>query len=84
VFWSEDAARRSLARIVDRCTFVYPGHDRAFRIHNGGFSYIETTRISISGLPDMPDGMLGASFTIGAPRGIDVRPTALPAGAIAD
>lgn len=80
VFWSEEEARKSVARIVAACNVVYPGHDRAFRIHNGGFSYIETTRIAFLGLPDTPDGSLGATFAVGPPREIDVRPTAVKAG----
>ena len=68
VFWNEDDARRSVSKIVDTCTFVYPGHDRAFRIDKGGFRYIEKTSMSFFGLPEMPDGPLITSVAIGAPR----------------
>jgi N-acyl homoserine lactone hydrolase len=80
IFWSEEAARKSVARIVESCDIVYPGHDRAFRLHNGGFSYIETTRIAFFDLPYGPDGAPGATFAVSPPRGIDVRPMAIPAG----
>jgi N-acyl homoserine lactone hydrolase len=84
VFWSEEEARRSVARIVDTCDVVYPGHDRAFRIHGGACTYIETTRIGFSGLPEMPDGMIAASFGVNPPRQLDVRPSAVRAKATGD
>ena len=80
VFWSEDEARKSVAKIMNTCDIVYPGHDRAFRIHNGTFSYVETTRIGFSGLPDTPDGMIAASFNVDPPRQVGIMPSAIPAG----
>ena len=84
VFWSEEEARRSVARIVESCDIVYPGHDRAFRIHGGSFSYIETTRIGFSGLPETPDGMIAASFAVDPPRQVGIMPSAIPAAARSD
>ncbi len=84
VFYSEDEARKSVAKIMNTCDIVYPGHDRAFRIHSGGFSYVETTRIGFSGLPDMPDGTLAASFGVDPPRQIAIAASAIPAGMQAD
>lgn len=84
VFWSEDAARKSVARIMNTCDFVYPGHDRAFRIQGGGFSYIESTRIGFSGMPEMPDGMIAASFAVDPPRTVAIMPSATPAAAPGD
>lgn len=84
VFWSEEEARRSVGKIVETCDIVYPGHDRAFRIHNGGFSYIEPTSISFNGLPDMPDGQLGASFNLDAPHAPAIMPSARRATAASD
>jgi glyoxylase-like metal-dependent hydrolase (beta-lactamase superfamily II) len=76
VFWSEEEARRSVARIVERCDVVYPGHDRAFRIQNGGFSYIEKTSIGFHGLPHMPDGQPAITVGVGAPAAVTINPSA--------
>ncbi len=76
VFWDEDAARTSVSRIVERCAIVYPGHDRAFRIRNGGFEYIESTRITFSRFPEMADGAMGATFAASAPRVPIIYPSA--------
>jgi N-acyl homoserine lactone hydrolase len=84
VFWNEEEARRSVSRIVDACDIVYPGHDRAFRLQGGSFTYIEPTRIGFSGLPETPDGMIGATFSVEAPRAIGIMPCATPAGASTD
>ncbi len=84
VFWSEEEARRSLRRIVDTCTVVYPGHDRAFRIQGGRFTYIEPTRITFLNLPDTPDGGIGATFAVTPPRAVEVMPSAQRAGTAAD
>lgn len=79
VFWSEEEARKSVSRILSTCDVVYPGHDRAFRVRGNSISYIETTRIGFSGLPETPDGMIAASFTVDPPRGIGVMPSAVRA-----
>lgn len=84
VFWSEDDARQSVARIMNTCDVVYPGHDRAFRIQGGSFSYIESTRIGFSGLPETPDGMIAASFAVDPPRQVGIMPSARRAAAGAD
>lgn len=84
VFWSEEEARQSVARIMNACDLVYPGHDRAFRIQGGSFSYIETTRIGFSGLPETPDGVIAASFAVDPPRPIGIMPSAMPAGTRSD
>lgn len=76
VFWDEEAARASISRIVERCDVVYPGHDRAFRIRNGSFEYIENTTITFSRLPDMTGGVIGATFAGAAPRMPAIHPSA--------
>ena len=63
IFWDEEAARRSARLIVDTCRLVYPGHDRAFRIENGAFHYVEPTALTIFQAPRDEDGTLRASVT---------------------
>lgn len=84
VFWNEEEARRSVARIVQACNTIYPGHDRAFRLDGSSFTYIESTRIGFSALPETPDGMIGATFSVEAPRAVNIQPCATQAGVRTD
>ncbi|MFN0093344.1 MAG: MBL fold metallo-hydrolase [Dehalococcoidia bacterium] len=61
VFWDERAAHRSAQRIVERCTEIYPGHDRPFRAENGSFRYIEPTQIALVNPPRDDDGAVLAA-----------------------
>jgi N-acyl homoserine lactone hydrolase len=56
VFWDEDAARKSIERIVDTADVIYPGHDRPFRIVGGDkIEHLRPMRLEIAGLePDDP------------------------------
>lgn len=62
VFWDEAEARRSARAIVDRCRTIFPGHDRPFRVENGGFRYIEPVNLQILHAPRDEEGRLLASF----------------------
>ncbi len=36
IFWSEEASRRSIERVLESAEIIYPGHDRPFRMLNSG------------------------------------------------
>ena len=66
VFGDPDPARRSISTLMERATTFYPGHDRAFRLHDGGkFSYLEKTSVHVFGFPDRDEGEGGAGVTFG-------------------
>jgi glyoxylase-like metal-dependent hydrolase (beta-lactamase superfamily II) len=72
VFGDPDAARRSIATLMQRATTFYPGHDRAFRLLDGGrFTYLEKTSIHVFGFPerDETEGGPGVTFGYDAPSG---------------
>lgn len=82
VFYSEDAARKSVSRILEHCAFVYPGHDRPFRVGSGGaYSYLEHSSVNISRLPGMIDGGAGLTFNTQVAAGTDILPWARGGGA---
>jgi len=66
VFGDPDAARRSISTLMERATTFYPGHDRAFRLQDGGkFSYLEKTSINLFGFPDRDESEGGAGVSFG-------------------
>jgi N-acyl homoserine lactone hydrolase len=66
VFGDPDLARRSISTLMQRATTFYPGHDRAFKLHDGGkFSYLETTSVHVFGFPDRDESEGGAGVTFG-------------------
>jgi glyoxylase-like metal-dependent hydrolase (beta-lactamase superfamily II) len=66
VFGDPDAARRSIATLMERATTFYPGHDRAFRVHDGGkFTYLEKTSVHLFGFPERDDTEGGAGVSFG-------------------
>jgi glyoxylase-like metal-dependent hydrolase (beta-lactamase superfamily II) len=66
VFWSEDEARRSIAKVADASPVVYPGHDRPFRISGEDIEYlVEAPTIKISGFLDGTGDMF--SMEVGLP-----------------
>lgn len=56
IFYDEALARDSARKIVETCRFIYPGHDRAFRIEGGSFHYIEPQTLQIVNPPRDPGG----------------------------
>ena len=62
VFFDEEIAEQSARRILDACTVVYPGHDRAFRQHAGGFQYIEPQSITFGNLPRDEHGKIAVTL----------------------
>jgi glyoxylase-like metal-dependent hydrolase (beta-lactamase superfamily II) len=67
IFWDEEEGRRSARAIIDRCRTIFPGHDRPFRVANGGFSYIEPVHLQILNAPRDEEGQLLASFADATP-----------------
>jgi glyoxylase-like metal-dependent hydrolase (beta-lactamase superfamily II) len=75
VFGDPDAARRSIVTLMERATTFYPGHDRAFRLHDGGkFTYLDKTSIHLFGFPDRDEteGGPGLSYGYEAPSGPNI------------
>ncbi|KOV52676.1 hypothetical protein ADL00_36185 [Streptomyces sp. AS58] len=66
VFWDEDAATRSIDRVLAVSDVIYPGHDRPFRMTEAGdIDYLERFALTLTGLgPDTP----GLSFADGTSR----------------
>jgi len=67
VFFDEEEAEKSARKILDACTFVYPGHDRAFRKEGGSFHYMHPQEIVLGGLPRDEDGTIHARLDETAP-----------------
>ncbi len=57
VFWNEEAATRSIDRIVEMADVIYPGHDRPFRIVNGGIEYLEPMSLTLTGVRQDDPGL---------------------------
>src|SRR3954463_14324347 len=75
VFGDPEAARKSISTLMERATTFYPGHDRAFRLQDGGkFTYLEKTSINLFGFPDRDEteGGTGVSFGYEAPSGPNI------------
>ena len=56
IFFDEAQGRASARKILDTCRFIYPGHDRAFRVEGGSFHYIEPQTLEVLFPPRDPDG----------------------------
>lgn len=51
VFWDENAARKTIARVMDNSDVVYPGHDAPFRMSKSGeIEYMAEVNITLSGI----------------------------------
>ncbi len=51
VFWNEEQANRSVARIVELADVIHPGHDLSFRISaSGAVEYTDTVDLTITGM----------------------------------
>lgn len=62
VFWDLDEAKASAQKIVDSCRFIYPGHDRPFRVESGSFYYMEPTSVQLLYPPTDEEGRVLASI----------------------
>jgi len=75
VFGDPEAARRSIVTLMERAQTFYPGHDRAFKLQDGGkFSYLEKTSIHLFGFPDRDEseGGPGVSYGYETPTGPNI------------
>ena len=61
-FYDAEAAKRSGRKIVDSCRFIYPGHDRPFRMEAGVSHYIQPQSIVFVNPPRDEDGTMHASI----------------------
>jgi N-acyl homoserine lactone hydrolase len=68
VFWSEDDARRSAAKILDRAHYLYPGHDRPFALASGGVRYLQPTQMTVQMLIDPSESDTGLLLSSATPR----------------
>jgi glyoxylase-like metal-dependent hydrolase (beta-lactamase superfamily II) len=62
VFYSEEAARRSAAKITSAGRFLYPGHDRPFELLSGSVRYLRPTSLQIQALIDPSESDAGLSI----------------------
>ena len=71
VFWDLDQAQQSIRKLLDRAQAFYPGHDRPFRVADGGrVAYLEPTGVRVFGWPDggAGEGGPGISYASEPPR----------------
>jgi N-acyl homoserine lactone hydrolase len=69
VFWDEGEAKASIRTLLDSATAFYPGHDRPFRVGDGGsVSYLEASGLRIFGLPEPAQGEGGIALTYSMDR----------------
>jgi glyoxylase-like metal-dependent hydrolase (beta-lactamase superfamily II) len=66
IFWDEEEGRRSARKIVEAARFIYPGHDRAFRVEGGSFHYIQPQSITLLYPPADEDGTVQAAIDAAA------------------
>ncbi len=60
-FWSEDASRTSIDRILHEAEIIYPGHDRPFRmLKSGAVEHLATRQLAFFGL-NLQDPSVSAS-----------------------
>lgn len=70
VFWSEEDARRSAAKIVDHARYLYPGHDRPFTLADGKVNYLMPTRVNIQMIIDPSESDTGIVLSSASPRAL--------------
>ncbi len=71
VFWDVEQAKASIRKLLDRAQAFYPGHDRPFRVADGGrVAYLEPTSVRVFGWPDGDpgEGGPGISYAAEPPR----------------
>jgi N-acyl homoserine lactone hydrolase len=58
VFWDEELANRSVARLVELADVLHPGHDRAFRLSaSGAAEYVQDFDLTVTGLSASTPGL---------------------------
>ncbi len=79
VFFDVDVARASARRIVETCRFIYPGHDRPFRVEHGAFVSLEAQRVTVLSPPTDDDGTVQAVID---PAPSDPGPVIVPSARV--
>lgn len=76
IFGDEADAKTSLQKIVKASSVVYPGHDRPFRLVDGGTRYTQSTSLRVLNLPplDPGEGQVSTGMAIEPPRETWVMP----------
>ncbi len=66
VFWDLEDAKASIAKLLGAAQVFYPGHDRAFRVLDGGrYQYLQPTSIQVVGWPETDDTESGPTISYG-------------------
>lgn len=50
VFWDDEQATRSIARMIQMADVIYPGHDQPFRVTGDTFAYVHPFTIGVTGV----------------------------------
>jgi glyoxylase-like metal-dependent hydrolase (beta-lactamase superfamily II) len=67
VFWDVEDARASIRKLLDTAQAFYPGHDRPFRLADGGnVAYLEATNVHLFGWPEAGEGEGGPGVSFSA------------------
>lgn len=81
IMWSEAEAEFSIRRIAEHCRVIYPGHDRPFRIVEGGTEYFGPLAFTVTSLvePEQDDlSMKVDTSSGGMPASIGMTPPRSP------
>jgi N-acyl homoserine lactone hydrolase len=71
IFYSEEAARKSAAKITEAARFLYPGHDRPFELLGaGGVRYLMPTSVRVQLLIDPSESDAGATLASVPPAAV--------------
>jgi N-acyl homoserine lactone hydrolase len=62
IFYSEEEARRSAAKIIDEGKFLYPGHDRPFEWLGSSVRYLQPTSLTVQMLIDPSESDAGVTL----------------------
>lgn len=69
VFWNREQATKSIQRILDTTSLIYPGHDRPFRLVGDRTDYLTPFRMSMGGIrPETP----GLGWDAAWPEGVQM------------
>jgi glyoxylase-like metal-dependent hydrolase (beta-lactamase superfamily II) len=72
IFWDEQQARASVAKLLASAERFYPGHDRPFRVSEGKVDYLELTSVSVTNIPDI-DSEDGPPFSYNLQRPLEAQ-----------
>jgi glyoxylase-like metal-dependent hydrolase (beta-lactamase superfamily II) len=76
VFWDVADAKASIRKLLDAAQSFYPGHDRAFRVTQGGsVAYLEPASVKVFGWPDAAKARAGPASATPPSRRVRLRST---------